>query len=118
MQLQIVIQLTAEPGKPGGRKPEDRRRESRICIRHESGTGSKDSIQPVAVNIQDVALIDGQLLIEQLMHMVRRNDDQRSFETLETVSSKRTSGRSDIVRYISRALCVCGLAGEEVPLLR
>ena len=33
MQLQIVIQLTAEPGKPGGRKPEDRRRESRICIR-------------------------------------------------------------------------------------
>lgn len=67
MQLQIVIQLTAEPGKPGGRKPEDRRRESRICIRHESGTGSKDSIQPVAVNIQDVALIDGQLLIEQLM---------------------------------------------------
>ncbi len=40
------------------------------------------------------------------------------FETLETVSSKRTSGRSDIVRYISRALCVCGLAGEEVPLLR
>ena len=79
MQLQIVIQLTAEPGKPGGRKPEDRRRESRICIRHESGTGSKDSIQPVAVNIQDVALIDGQLLIEQLMHMVRRNDDQRSF---------------------------------------
>ena len=79
MQLQIVIQLTAEPGKPGGRKPKDRRRESRICIRHESGTGSKDSIQPVAVNIQDVALIDGQLLIEQLMHMVRRNDDQRSF---------------------------------------
>ena len=79
MQLQIVIQLTAESGKPGGRKPEDRRRESRICIRHESGTGSKDSIQPVAVNIQDVALIDGQLLIEQLMHMVRRNDDQRSF---------------------------------------
>ena len=79
MQLQIVIQLTAEPGKPGGRKPEDRRRESRICIRHESGTGSKDSIQPVAVNIQDVALIDGQLLIEQLMHMVRRNDDQRFF---------------------------------------
>ena len=66
MQLQIVIQLTAEPGKPGGRKPEDRRRESRICIRHESGTGSKDSIQPVAVNIQDVALIDGQLLIEQI----------------------------------------------------
>ena len=79
MQLQIVIQLTAEPGKPGGRKPEDCRRESRICIRHESGTGSKDSIQPVAVNIQDVALIDGQLLIEQLMNMVRRNDDQRSF---------------------------------------
>ena len=118
MQLQIVIQLTAEPGKPGGRKPEDRRRESRICIRHESGTGSKDSIQPVAVNIQDVALIDGQLLIEQLMHMVRRNDDQRSFRNTETVSSKRTSGRSDIVRYISRALCVCGLAGEEVPLLR
>ena len=78
MQLQIVIQLTAEPGKPGGRKPEDRRRESRICIRHESGTGPKDSIQPVSVNIQDVALIDGQLLIEQLMHMVRRNDDQRS----------------------------------------
>ena len=30
MQLQIVIQLTAEPGKPGGKKPEDRRRESRI----------------------------------------------------------------------------------------
>ena len=80
MQLQIVIQLTAEPGKPGGRKPEDRRRESRICIRTvESGTGPKDSIQPVSVNIQDVALIDGQLLIEQLMHMVRRNDDQRSF---------------------------------------
>ena len=117
MQLQIVIQLTAEPGKPGGRKPEDRRRESRICIRHESGTGSKDSIQPVAVNIQDVALIDGQLLIEQLMHMVRRMI-RDPFETLETVSSKRTSGRSDIVRYISRALCVCGLAGEEVPLLR
>ncbi len=28
MQLQIVIQLTAEPGKPGGRKPEDRRRKA------------------------------------------------------------------------------------------
>ena len=71
---------TAENDRPDEKVTrEDRRRESRICIRHESGTGSKDSIQPVAVNIQDVALIDGQLLIEQLMHMVRRNDDQRSF---------------------------------------